>query len=477
MNFKIASLLLVFLIGHTKLIAQNVDKDIALGQDGLVEVTAQMGIYKDAVLESLLQKIGGKLVAQLEKPLFEYQFYIVDTKEPNAFALPGGKIFITRGLLMLPLSEDELAGIIGHEIIHSNNRHGIKQQKGTIWGNIISVPGVLISGIVHGPVGQIAASPFLIGDMLIDANYSRKHESEADKQGVMLAAKAGYNPVALADILARLSAEVELLSGNTETKSYFDSHPYTPKRVKKINDISQNLVPSKQAHLLNNKEFLASFNNLLLGNNPKYGFVENNTFYCPIHLYKIPVPEKWITQYTPTTLAMASPDGDAVLSLNIEKDTMGYGSFLNEFESKMLDETGRKPIRKEKISWKGFKGGMLRYEIVNQTDKAILEISSFNYINNSVLKMAVLYKIQSENEVKSILKEAKPIDVSTIPNTTVLQLIIVEAKENETLGQIINNYNASQKAEIISLINNSKLIKTYIGGELVKIISTQKITF
>jgi len=107
-------LLVVFLLFHIMSWSQDVSKDIAMGKEGLAMVEQQMGIYTFEALDTLLQRIGQNLVAQIEKPLFPYEFHLVDSPEPNAFALPGGKIFVTRGLLILPLSEDELAGVIGH---------------------------------------------------------------------------------------------------------------------------------------------------------------------------------------------------------------------------------------------------------------------------------------------------------------------------------------------------------------------------
>jgi predicted Zn-dependent protease len=213
--------------------AQDVAKDIALGKQGYEEVVSTMGLYRDAKIEAFLQELGKRLVAQLNPPLFSYEFYLVDSEEPNAFALPGGKIFVTRGLLALPLTEDELAGVIGHEIIHSQNRHSIKQQRNGIWGALVALPGLIVGGLFQGPAGEAIATPFLAGGMLINAQYSQGHETEADRQGVALAAASGYNPASLAEFLARLTRNVELITGQAEQKSSFSSHPYTPKRKKK----------------------------------------------------------------------------------------------------------------------------------------------------------------------------------------------------------------------------------------------------
>ncbi len=120
-------LILLYLVSSSN--AQDLSIDRKLGEDGKKMIESSMGIYVDAPKGKILSEMGTKLANQLENKLFDYQFFIIDMGEPNAFALPGGYIFATRGILALANSEDELAGVIGHEIIHSNNRHSIKQQK------------------------------------------------------------------------------------------------------------------------------------------------------------------------------------------------------------------------------------------------------------------------------------------------------------------------------------------------------------
>ena len=107
--------------------AQNLALDSNLGYKNAQTIAAEMILYEDVEKTAYISRVGNRLVASLEKPLFDYQFHIIADPTPNAFALPGGYIYITTGLILLLQNEDELACILGHEIIHSNNRHAIKQ--------------------------------------------------------------------------------------------------------------------------------------------------------------------------------------------------------------------------------------------------------------------------------------------------------------------------------------------------------------
>ncbi len=469
--------LLLFVITTQNAFAQDLSKDRTIGEDGLAQVKDQFGIYTFESLDTLLQKIGARLVAQIEKPLFAYEFYLVDMPEPNAFALPGGKIFVTRGLLMLPLTEDELAGVIGHEIIHSQNRHSIKQQRNTVWGALVALPGLLASGILPGPVGQAVATPFLAGGDLLVAQYSQGHEKEADKEGIALTAKAGYNPQELAVILQRLNLVAELLTGEKETDSYFSTHPYTPKRIAAIKKESAKLpVPEIESQ---HKEavFLPLFSGLLTSPNPVNGFIADGSFYHPQKLYSLQVTEEWETEITRKAFSVKSKEEDAIATIQVEKDSLSFGKFLDKFEESMLKSANLKPTKKEKLEWFGYQGGMLEFETNAQGEKVIFQLFAIKYRDGQLLKMAALYKVDSEKKVRLLFKNAKAIEKSDVPQAEVNKLNIVTAQENETLQEIINRLGASEFEKLIAIINDQPLTHVFKAGDLVKIIQRQSVQF
>lgn len=477
MTFYKSALLSIGLTIGTLGYSQNVDKDLEYGNQGFEMVKQQMGLCEFEPLESLVTKLGEKLVGQLEKPLFEYDFYLVDTPEPNAFALPGGKIFVTRGLLALPLTEDELAGVIGHEIIHSNNRHGVKTSAGSVFGKIISIPGLIVGGIFSGPIGQAVASPFLAGNELLQADYSRSNEKDADKEGTALAAKAGYQSIQLANILKRLSLEAEILTGESEKKSYFASHPYTPDRVKAITKHSKKNIQSTPSPILTPDEFTKAFEGLNIGNNPEFGYVHEKVFYHPTDLYSFKLSEDWQTAITPVSLSLGSTDGEAIMSFMVEEDTMTFKQYLDKFEKAMLQQSKVEPSHKEYFEWHGHKGEVLEYTSNANEQVVKFQLFAVNYGNGRVFKIAALFTESAEEKVRELLENAKPIKNSTLPKTSVPTIKIVTAKEGETLQSIIVRSNSKDYANLMVLLNEKAMSSTFKEGQLVKAVVNETFGF
>jgi predicted Zn-dependent protease len=477
MTFYKSAILSISLTVGIVAYSQNVAKDLEYGNQGFEMVKQQMGLCKFEPLESLVTKLGNKLVGQLEKPLFEYEFYLVDTPEPNAFALPGGKIFVTRGLLALPLTEDELAGVMGHEIIHSNNRHGVKTSAGSVFGTIISIPGVIVGGIFGGPIGTAIASPFLAGNELLQADYSRSNEKEADKEGTALAAKAGYQSIQLANILKRLSLEAEVLTGESEKKSYFASHPYTPDRVKAITKHSAKNVQSPSSPILTSDEFLKAFDGLNIGNNPEYGYVHKSVFYHPTDFYSFKLAEDWQTAITPVSLSLGSADGEAIMSFMVEEDTMTYKQYLDTFEKAMLQQSKAKPSNKEFFDWHGHKGEVLEYTSSANDQIVKFQLIAVDYGNGRVFKIAALFTESAEEKVSELLKNAQPIKSSDLPKTSVPTIKIIKAKEGETLQAIIDRSNSKEYANLMVLLNEKAMSSQFKEGQLVKAVINKPFKF
>jgi len=453
--------------------AQDISRDIAMGKEGLAMVKQQMGVYTFEALDTVLQRIGQNLVSKLEKPLFPYEFYLVDSPEPNAFALPGGKIFITRGLLVLPLSEDELAGVIGHEIIHSNNRHSIKQQNNSVWGTLVAIPGLIIGGIFQGPIGQVVASPFLIGNELLTSSYSRAHEKEADKFGIELAAKAGYDPHQLAAILNRLQAEAQFITGEEEKKSYFASHPYTPKRIEAIEKNSKKNVPASSGFKLESNKFLPLFNELLLTENPRYGFVNDSVFYHPEKLLRVDLHAGWDHAITPSSFGMASKERDAIITLSVLPDTANAEKMILAIEKAMKRESNLSPSKTEKLNWFGYNGQMVEF-VSNSNQQTIkLQVFAIDYKSDEVIKFVAMFKADAEKKVTDLLKKTKTISRSELPKAEIEKLQLVKALENETLADVITREDASEFASLIAIINGKTADESLKAGEYIKIVKKQ----
>ncbi|MBT5471088.1 MAG: M48 family metalloprotease [Nitrospina sp.] len=204
----------------------SLETEIAMGKEADTAIIQQFGVYQDKALQLYVNNIGQKLVSQLSDKVFsKYFFRVMDTPEINAFALPGGYVYVTRGLLALVNSEAELAGVIGHEIGHIIFHHGAKQMVRNIGAQIFAIGGAIASPQNAG--GWLAVSTALFQQ--INLGYGREAEIESDEHGILSGSEAGYNAYGMAQFLKSLRRK-EIMSGQSY-HSFQASHPETKDRI------------------------------------------------------------------------------------------------------------------------------------------------------------------------------------------------------------------------------------------------------
>jgi predicted Zn-dependent protease len=267
--------------------------DRAAGAQGAKGVEAQIGLLGDPALDAYVQGIGDKLLRAIPNRQFEFHFRVVDQIEPNAFALPGGHIFVSRGLLALANDEDELACVIGHEIGHVVKRHSAAQQ-GTASGQF-----PLIDPRIRA--GRMAA-------------YSRDLERSADHDGQILCSAAGYDPSALARFLESLMTWEKLQIGGVRGASYFDTHPLSSERATVARVEASQLRWKRDPKLADPRAaLLAHIDGLPVGQRPESGIFLGDVFLHPGLGFKLRFPRSWPKQNTPQAVGAQSPRGDAVV--------------------------------------------------------------------------------------------------------------------------------------------------------------------
>ena len=233
-------------------------QEIAMGAQAMPEVLKQYGgRIDDPYMQSYVTEVGMKLAAQTEGDYasLPWQFTVLNSDVVNAFALPGGKVFITKGLLVKLDDEAELAGVLGHEIGHVAAEHADKQMS-----DQMIFAGVLVGASIGSSRSDSdlvrAGVPLLVGvggeGFLL--SYSRKDELEADALGMRYMARAGYDPAAQRDVMEILEKESKK-SGSRRPLPFFSTHPYPETRIKKIDErLAHEYPPEMRAELVRNKE-------------------------------------------------------------------------------------------------------------------------------------------------------------------------------------------------------------------------------
>jgi len=462
---RIIAWLFIFFISVGSLNAQPISKDKKLGKKGLKMVEETIGIYKDSTMTAYINKLGQKLVSNLDSSLFDYKFYIVNQSSPNAFALPGGYIFITKGLLPIVETEDELACIIAHEIIHSNNRHTIRQLHKRIIPVLLVLPVDIIGALVPG-VGA-ATAPVKASQQLLFAHYSRKFETEADNQGIALAAKAGYDPLALPKVLNRMNEAIKIEDGLVEHKNYFADHPYTPDRVANIKEKSKALKPAKSEKLTT--DFVKEFDGLLYGSTPVQGIVRKNTFLHPDLDLFVEFPRRWRIQNTDTAIAAMSPQRDAGIAISLAAEnktpeelakiylkglTKRYKKILKKSEPyKIKDKEGYLVSFQESL----FGDTTYAYVLWLPVGEHVYKITGMSNDGGRILLLETVESMrQLTDEEKASIK--------------VQYLTVVKAHANESIEDLGKRTGNMLKPRLTAIINDCDINKPLKEGQEIKIV-------
>ncbi len=274
------------------------------------------GAIDDPDLSRYVRSVGRKLTDLTSEAGEKWTFTVLDTPVVNAFALPGGYVYITRGLLALANNEAELAGVLGHEIGHVISGHGERRAKRQNRVGLGVVLGTILGGVLGGQDGAadaIKLGTTLAGGML--ASYSQKEELQADAIGVRLLASAGYQPAAVADFLKHLAAKEALerrVSGaqyNPNRVDFFASHPATGKRIQKAARAANKTGVRKGEGALSEKNYLDHINGIIYGDTREEGFVRGRTFSHPKMGMTFTVPKGFILNNSPQRIVALHKSG------------------------------------------------------------------------------------------------------------------------------------------------------------------------
>ena len=280
--------------------------EIKIGQEMKAEIAQQMPIYRDQALEEYVERIGQKLVAVSHRPDLDYSFTIIDSPDINAFALPGGPVYINRGLMAYLNSEAQLAAVLGHEIAHITARHAVRQDAASKSNSILSGVAILATG-----VRELGETTALLGGTVI-SGYGRDMELEADGLGAEYLLKAGYDPNAMVEVVTVLKNQEDFtkrVSG--ESISYhglFATHPRNDTRlIQAVNAVGE-LAPGEAAEV-DPAVFRERLEGLPLGQaRQTAGSQDRNRYYQNLLNYTVVFPDGWQHEETPTTVTASAPD-------------------------------------------------------------------------------------------------------------------------------------------------------------------------
>ena len=220
--------------------AVSTQQEVQLGQQYAAQVDSQLPILHDAALDRYINLLGDSIAHVTSRADLEWHFAIVNTDVVNAFALPGGFIYVNRGIIEHADKMDELAGVMAHEIGHVVKRHSVKQMQQAQGANIGVTLTCILTNVCESQAAQEAIN---VGGTLVFARFSREDEAQADEEGFQYLVKAGISPLGMVSFFQKL-VQMEQESGGSTAPAWFSDHPLTQDRIADIQSMVNQLPSS-----------------------------------------------------------------------------------------------------------------------------------------------------------------------------------------------------------------------------------------
>jgi predicted Zn-dependent protease len=289
-----------------------------VGEEASEEVERKLGFIGDAPVREYVSDVGERLARNSPRREIRYRFEIVEMEEPNAFALPGGHIYISRGLLALANSEQELANVLAHEVAHVALQHHAYRElevRRTKWLGALAV----LAGALAGGAGgaMVAAQGWMVAGQGMLAAYTRDQEREADWLGQEIARNAGWDPLAMASFLRSLDRHARLQLGASRLPGYFDTHPGSLERQAKASVRYEHAAPLPD-DALGRQKYLEQVEGIVVGQNPDEGLFDGPRFLHPGLGFTLRFPDDWRTVNEHAAVRAVSPLGNAMVILELQ---------------------------------------------------------------------------------------------------------------------------------------------------------------
>lgn len=448
------------------------------GRQAAAEIQKKYDNYDLPTLQNYVNTVGQKLAKKSHRPQLEYHFTVVDSPQVNAFALPGGYIYVTRGILAYLNSEAELAAVLGHEIGHVTARHSVRQYSAATAANAAATVGGLVAGIFMPQLGGQLAQGIrsllgFTGSVLL-SGYGRSHELEADRLGAEYLARSGYDPQAMIKVIGVLKNQ-ELFDieaakqEGREPRRYhgiFATHPDNDTRLQEVvGEANQYIEPGTKDD--RRAEFLHQTEGMIFGDAVNQGVVRENTFRHKEMGFMLSFPPGWRVRNKPDEVAATSPDGDALMVLSLFDTPRGSPAdlarerFRLESSDQILSMTNNglpvAVVTSTTQNGEPFKAGVIYHDskayLVAGRGASPAAFDRYHAVISSAIES---FRALTDAERESI----KPLEIRTI--TARKGLSYTELARNSPLGVNAENY--------LRLLNGQYPEGEPVPGQKIKIV-------
>ncbi len=435
-------------------------REIAMGQEADVAISAQMGLYPDSSLQAYVRDLGMRMAAQSERPNLPWSFKVIDDPMVNAFALPGGFIYVTRGILAHLNSEAELAGVIGHEIGHVTGKHSVtqmsKQQLATIGlgvGTILEPRLERFAGIAGQGLG------------LLFLKYGRDDENEADYLGLRYMQRIDRDPRELVGVMEMLDG-ITQSAGGGRVPEWLSTHPDPGNRAQNIRSHVDTISSDLSRKIVGREDFLERINGIDFGANPRHGYFKGATFFHPDFKFKFEFPDGWQTQNQAQGVVGISKEQDAIIQITLASGTSSSEAASRFFAQQDLTVSGTQSGNLNGISasWGQFSA---------QTTQGALRGVAFFYSYLGNVYQILGYGVAEtwSTHESAVLRSVRSLAKLTDQKILAVQpwrLKIVTLTEPMTIADFAKKHPSPVSLENLMLINRCDANTRFIKGNRLK---------
>lgn len=448
-----------------ELMLLSADDEVAMGQQADPQILQTFGKYEDADLARYVSALGKKLGALSHQPNLDYSIQVLDSPVVNAFAVPGGFVYLTRGILAYINDEAELAGVVAHEIGHIAARHSAQQysraqlaQLGLGLGAMISETFRKYAGLAQFGVGMLFLS------------FSRDNERQADALGVEYSSKAGYD----ANHMANLFVSLERLNpGEAQSglPGWFSTHPNPPDRIAAIKRDTQEwqAETQKTQFAVNRSQYLKQMDGIVFGEDPRQGYVEGNIFYHPQLRFQFPVPAGWKVNNTASQVQIVNQEQNAIIlfSMAPEKSPSAAAkAFINESKAAVVKSEGTQV------------NGLPAQRIISDVtmEQGVIRVLSYFIQKDKTVYVFLGYTEQARFDgyfsvFDQTMSRFKKLTDSNKINVKPDRLALKRTTTQGSLRQAFRKFGVPEdKWEAMAIINGMKLDDTIPGNTIIKIV-------
>lgn len=441
--------------GRREFTVVSAQQERALGAEEAKEVAASMGLVEDPKLAAYVRAVGARVAAHSPMQDVDYTFGVVDMPEPNAFALPGGYVYVSRGLLALLNSEDELAGVLGHEVGHVAARHAVQRISRAAPIGIISGVGAAVTGMVSPFLGDMIGGVGVAANSLVLAPYGRDQEREADRVGVELSAKAGWDPAALADSLHTLEREDALSrEGKVDRVSFFATHPPLPERVSDVRVRASGLVRGPAASVAASPQaFLRHLDGVVVGPSVAEGAFDGQTFVHPDLDFAVTFPPGWKTQNARDGVGARDPNKEATIVLEAAGEGDDPGAPLAKLDEKTGSAWSK---RAERVEIGGRRA--VHLVAVAHTDEGTLAVD-LTWIAHRGRIFRILGATPPESleryaaAFRTAARSFRPPTAAERSRVRETRIRLVHARKGDTVASLVERSRSVWKADMVRVAN------------------------